>query len=190
MFPRRFFKKLKRGPQVVLGKDAGAVLAYSGLSSGDVVLEAGAGSGFAAIIWGNAVRPKGKVYSFERREDFADLAQKNVEKAGLEKVVKIVRKEAFQGQRSKADLVFLDCGDSNLLIAEAFEHLKPGGLLVGYLPHVEQLRGFVECAVNAGFELELCLENNEREWLVRERGSLPVNTGLTHTAFLAFLRKP
>lgn len=189
MFPKRFFNKLKRGPQVVLGKDAGAVLSYSGLTSGDVVIEAGAGSGFATIIWGNAVRPKGRVYSFERREDFADLAQKNVEKAGLEKTVKIIRKEAFQGQRAKADLVFLDCGDSHLLVPQAFEHLKPGGLLVGYLPHVEQLRGFTESAVASGFELELCLENNEREWLVRERGSRPVNTGLTHTAFLAFLRK-
>ena len=191
MRPQGLYAKLKRGPAVVLPKDLGSVLCRAGLKKGDVVLDVGAGSGWAAVTWGNAVAPDGRVYSFERRPEFADLAEANVKRVGLEGVVKIVRGSAFKGFKGKeADFVFLDCGDSHKLVKNAAKKLKAGGLLVGYTPHVEQMRAFVEAGVKAGLVLECCLENMEREWLVREQGSRPVNMGLIHTAFLVFLRKP
>jgi len=166
------------------------VLARAGLQAGDVVLDAGAGSGWAAVTWGNAVAPSGRVYSFERRPEFAELAEANVKRVGLENVVRIVPAPAFKGFRGFADFIFLDCGDSHKLVKRAAAKLKQGGLLVGYTPHVEQMRAFVEAGVKVGLVLEACVESNEREWLVREHGSRPVNTALVHTAFLVFLRKP
>jgi len=190
MFPQGFHRKLKRGPAVALPKDLGSVLARAGLQHGDVVLDAGAGSGWAAIAWGLAVAPNGRVHSFERRPEFADLAEGNVRRAGLEGVVKIVRGSAFKGFKGEADFVFLDCGDSNKLVKRAATRMKQGGLLVGYTPHSEQMRAFVNAGLKAGLVLEECVENMERQWLVREQGCRPVNIGLIHTAFLIFMRKP
>ena len=50
-------KKLKRGPQVLLPKDLGMIVAYGGMSKESVVVDAGAGSGtHQARVWGCARR--------------------------------------------------------------------------------------------------------------------------------------
>ena len=41
-------KKNKRGPQVILPKDAGMIIAYCGIGYGSKVLDAGTGSGWMA----------------------------------------------------------------------------------------------------------------------------------------------
>jgi tRNA (adenine57-N1/adenine58-N1)-methyltransferase len=185
------YRKLKRGPQVVLPKDAGLIAAFTGVGAGDRVVDVGAGSGWLAVFLANIVGGKGKVYSYEAREDFADLAERNAKKAGLESVIDVIRKDASQGIEQKdVDLVTLDCADSDKLLPVAFESLKKGGVCVGYLPHVEQVKEFVFTAQEAGFEVSRVVEGIVRDWLVRDRGCRPENTGLTHTGFLVFLRKP
>ena len=52
-------RKLTRGPQIITLKDAGIISAYTGISSGDLVVDAGSGSGFLAIYLGNLVKPDG-----------------------------------------------------------------------------------------------------------------------------------
>jgi tRNA (adenine57-N1/adenine58-N1)-methyltransferase len=185
------YRKLKRGPQVVLPKDAGLIAAFTGVGAGDRVVDVGAGSGWLAVFLGNIVGKDGKIYSYEAREDFADLAERNAKKAGLDAVIEVVRKDAALGIEQKdVDVVTLDCGDSDKLVASAFEALRKGGACVGYLPHVEQVKQFVFAAQNAGFSVERVVEGIVRDWLVRDRGCRPENTGLTHTGFLVFLRKP
>jgi tRNA (adenine57-N1/adenine58-N1)-methyltransferase len=185
------FNKLKRGPQVVLPKDAGLIAAFTGVGAGDRVVDVGAGSGWLAVFLANIVGAQGKVYSYELRDDFADLAERNVKKAGLEKVIEIIRKDAAAGiEQTDVDLVTLDCADSDKLLPLAFECLKKNGCCVGYLPHVEQVKQFVFAASDAGFETQRVIEGIVREWLVRDRGCRPENTGLTHTGFLVFLKKP
>ena len=190
------YRKLKRGPQVVLPKDAGLIAAFTGVGAGDRVVDVGAGSGWLAVFLGNIVGKEGKVYSYESREDFAGLAERNVKKAGFESVIEIIRKDAGSGIEQKdVDLVTLDCADSDKLLPQAFETLRKGGACVGYLPHVEQVKQFVFAAQEAGgngagFAVERVIEGIVRDWLVRDRGCRPENTGLTHTGFLVFLRKP
>ena len=59
-------KKCKRGPQVILPKDAGSIAAITGVSSGWKCLDAGGGSGFLSLFLGNLVRPGGKVSAYEK----------------------------------------------------------------------------------------------------------------------------
>ncbi len=184
-------KKFKRGPQVILPKDAGLILGYSGIGNGDKVAEVGSGSGWLTVFLANAVGEKGKVYSYERREEFLELAKKNVVKAGLEKQVEFKLKDAIEGfEEKELDCIILDCGDSQLLLKNSFSALRKSGLCIGFLPNVEQLSSFVKEGETQGFEQWLCLESIVREWMVREKGTRPKNVGLVHTAFVAFLKKP
>jgi tRNA (adenine57-N1/adenine58-N1)-methyltransferase len=71
---------MARGAAVVYPKDAGQILAQGDIFAGARVLEAGAGSGALACWLLRAVGESGLVVSYERRADFAKIAQDNVER--------------------------------------------------------------------------------------------------------------
>jgi tRNA (adenine57-N1/adenine58-N1)-methyltransferase len=184
------FGRFARRAQVITLKDAGAIAAFTGLGAGDRVVDAGAGSGFLAAFLANAVGPQGRVTTYESNPEHARVARQNLERAGLRNV-ELKEQDVFAGIGERdVHLVTLDLPDGGKALAHAFGALVPGGWCVGYLPHAEQLKGFVLEGERAGFRHERSLEVIAREWLVRGAGTRPENTGLTHTAFLAFLRKP
>jgi tRNA (adenine57-N1/adenine58-N1)-methyltransferase len=184
------FKKLTRGPQIITLKDAAIISAFTGISSGDLVVDAGAGSGFLAIYIGNLVRPDGRVVSYEKRADFAKLARRNVEKAGLEKHVEIREKDIFEGIDEKGvDVITLDMPEPWHAVKHAKKALKEGGYLVGYVPSVEQVRDFVLECERGGLKHEKTVECSIREMLVKERGTRPETKGLLHTAYITFVKK-
>lgn len=190
MFSQSVFKKLERGAQVVLHKDAALISAFTGLQSGDLVVDAGAGSGFLAIHLGSAVAPSGKVYSYEWKNDFAELAKRNVERARLEKIVEVRHDDVFSGITEKnVDLVTLDLAGSEKVLPHAHTALKKNGFCVGVLPNVEQMKNFVLAGEKLGFEHVRSVDCLTREWMVREEGCRPETTGVLHTAFLSFLKK-
>ncbi|MDE1798135.1 MAG: methyltransferase domain-containing protein [Candidatus Micrarchaeota archaeon] len=184
MYPP-FTRKLKRGPQVVLPKDAGAIIAYAGIGRDTKVLDAGAGSGWLAVQLG---RVAGQVVSYEVREDFLKLAGENVKRAGLADVVDVrgrdILKDGFD--EKEADVVCLDFANSDQAVPAAAAALKDGGVLVGYLPHAEQLKAFVLAGQASGLGAWYCCEMNVREMLVRPQGVRPANVSLSHTGYLAF----
>jgi len=101
--------KMRRGPQIVHPKDAGIIIAYAGISPGDTVIEAGAGSGALTIFLANAVGPTGKVISYEVRKDFYGIAKENVELAGFSDRVTLKNRSIYDGIEEKsADHIVLD----------------------------------------------------------------------------------
>lgn len=184
-------KALKRGPAILLPKDFAAVVAFTGLGSGDKVIEAGSGSGWATLMLANIVGNTGRVYSYEKREEFLKIAKSNVEKLGFENVEFKTRDVVINGfEETNVDLAFLDFGGSQNAVKFAFNALKSKGWLCSYLPNVEQMRIFNEKCTEAGFKVEKNITIEARKWLVREQGTRPENFGLVHTAFLCFARKP
>jgi tRNA (adenine57-N1/adenine58-N1)-methyltransferase catalytic subunit len=183
-------RKLKRGPQIITLKDAAMISAFTGMGPGDLVVDAGAGSGFLAVYMGNLVRPDGRVVSYEKREDFAALAAGNVEKAGFGKYVEIKQKDIFDGiDEKEVDVITLDMPEPWHAIGHAKGALKSGGYLVSYVPSVEQFRQFVLACQDAGLIHEKTIECAVREMLVKERGTRPENMALVHTGYLTFIRK-
>ena len=87
------------------------------------------------------------------------------------------------------DAVILDLADSEKAVGHSFNALRQGGVLVGFHPNVEQIRKFTDACKEAGFGESHVVETIVRDWLVRERGSRPANTGLMHTGFLSFTVK-
>ena len=73
-----FVVSMPRGAAVVYPKDAAQIVAMADIFPGARVVEAGAGSGALTCSLLRAVGPTGHVSSYERREEFADVARRNV----------------------------------------------------------------------------------------------------------------
>lgn len=179
------FKKLKRGgPAIVLPKDAGAIIAYTGISRDSLVVEAGTGTGFLTIALANIAK---KVISYENNAKFVSLAKENLKKVGITNV-EIKQKDILEGIDEKGvDAVVLDMQNAEKLVPLAWEALKTDGHLVGYLPQIEQAKGFALACKD--FHDVFMLETIVREYEVRDFGVRPKHWGLTHTAYLVFARK-
>ena len=73
-----FVVSMPRGAAVVYPKDAAQIVAMADIFPGARVVEAGVGSGALTCSLLRAVGPGGVVSSYERREEFADVARRNV----------------------------------------------------------------------------------------------------------------
>ncbi len=190
MFDVGIYEKMRRGPQIVLLKDAALVTAFTGLQSGDRVVEAGSGSGFLTVHLASIVAPTGKIYSYERNAAFYQLAKENIEKAGMDRFVELKNKDVLNGiDENNIDLICLDMSNAEKVLENAFQSLKKGGIAVGYLPNIEQLNSFVSAGKKAGFEHINSIESIVRKILVKESGTRPESSGVLHTAYLSFLKK-
>ena len=76
---RDFVMSMPRGAAIVYPKDAAQILAEADVFPGAVVVEAGVGSGALSLWLLRAIGATGRLVSFERRADFADVARANVE---------------------------------------------------------------------------------------------------------------
>ncbi len=172
-------KRSKRGPQVVLPKDVGYVLANAGVDKSSIVIDAGSGSGWFAC---HASRFVKKVYSYELRKDFYELAKSNAKSLGVKNVV-FKNKDASKGFDEVADLVFLDMLNPEQVPFE--KSLKLGGYCVAYVPHIEQATKFCE-ALGKKMAVEKIVDLEEK--LFDKKGKERRNI-IKHTAFLVFARK-
>ena len=73
-----FVISMPRGAAVIYPKDAAQILAPADVFPGAHVVEAGVGSGALTCSLLRAVGPAGRVTSYERREEFAEVARSNV----------------------------------------------------------------------------------------------------------------
>ena len=178
-----FEKKAKRGPQVILPKDAGLIVTYSGLSSGSNILDAGTGSGWLAIFLGNLAYP-GKVHTYEKRKEFYELAKKNIEASGLRNI-KIYNDNIRKAKiKSKYDLITLDLQQPYDIIRTLDKSLKEKGVFVIYSPNIEQIKQSIEVFKELEYKVRT-FENIVREWQIGF-SSRPLHSGILHTGFLCF----
>ena len=183
-----FRKKLKRGPQVILPKDAAIILAYSGIAPGSKVVDAGAGSGFLATFLGTYLKP-GRVYTYENDERFLQVVKDNIAACGLEDVVTLKRADVTKGIKEKnVDLVTLDLKDAKKAVNHAHKALAEGGMIVVYSPTVEHLMSVIKELKKCKFAEIKTVENLVREWKT-DLTTRPETMGLMHTGFLTFARK-
>lgn len=179
-------KRLKRGPQVILPKDLGAIVAFTGMNKKSIVVDAGAGSGFSTIFFASIAN---RVYSFENRQEFYEFAMKNIKRSGLENII-LSNESVFEGIQKlneEIDIIHLDLPNPELIFDSNYK-LSEEGYIVSYLPHAEQVASFVKKANEHGFET-FTIEIIMREIISRDRGTRPQNTGLMHTAYLTFCKK-
>lgn len=186
MFLPQAYKRLKRGPQVMLPKDIGIVIAYTGIGKGSVCVDAGTGSGWLAVSLARVCK---KVTSYETRRDFVKIAKHNQISEGLDNLVIKNRSVARGIKERDVDLVTLDMPDSEKIVRIAHKALKQNGYIFGYLPHVEQVKKFVGKLERFKFIDVIVLEAIVRDMLVRKEGTRPSTKGVWHTGYLVFAQK-
>ncbi|WP_297421385.1 tRNA (adenine-N1)-methyltransferase [Thermococcus sp.] len=184
--------KMKRGPQIVHPKDAGIIVAYAGISPGNTIIEAGAGSGALTIFLANAVGPNGRIISYEIREDHAEIAKNNVEFAGFSDRVEIRLGDIYEGiEEEHADHIILDLPRPENVLPHAVEVLRPGGYLVAYTPCANQVHRFLQAfhEYRAHFYKPRVVEVLMREQEVKKECIRPKTTMLAHTGYITFIRR-
>ncbi|HEY0196527.1 MAG TPA: methyltransferase domain-containing protein, partial [Methanobacterium sp.] len=130
---------MERRCSIILPKDIGVINAYTGLGYGQRVVEAGTGSGATALYFAGTVGPEGEVFTYEVREDFAQIAGQNICGFGHENV-NVKNQDIKEGiDETQIDLVFLDLPQPWDVVEHAVNSLKVGGYLAAYNPYIEQM---------------------------------------------------
>ena len=181
------YRKLKRGPQVILPKDIGIIISYSGIDKNSICVDAGTGSGWLACSLARFCK---HVYSYDLRPEFIAIAEKNKIIWNLDNIEFKNKDVTKKIDEKEVDLVTLDMPSSEKALRSAKAALKQNGYVVGYLPNTEQVKTFVMKLTALKFTDIYTVEVIVRDMLVREQGTRPTNTGLWHTAYLVFSRKP
>jgi tRNA (adenine57-N1/adenine58-N1)-methyltransferase len=184
-----YIQLMDRRCSIILPKDLGVVVAYTGLRCGQRVVEAGTGAGASTIFLGNLVGEKGEVFSYEVREDFADVAQKNIDGFGLENV-RVKLQDVVQGiDENNVDLVFIDIPKPWEIVEHARDALKLGGYLAAYTPYIDQVKLLRRILKKRGFGEMMSLACILREMEVKDKGIRPKTRMSGHTGYLTFARK-
>ena len=181
------FRHLPRTGAPLMPKDIGAIIAYTGLCPGDVVLDAGTGSGVLAAYLGSIAK---QVISYEANERFAAVARKNMERAGLSNV-EVRNGDIVAAARTLAgpfDVITLDLQDAAKVVPDAFRLLVAGGFLAAYSPFFEQATEIRSAVEKEGFVEVATVIVNEQELEVGKRGTRP-STRVGHTGFITIARK-
>lgn len=109
--------------------------ALAQITPGETVLDLGSGGGIDVLLSARRVGPTGRVYGLDMTDEMLELARANQAKAGVTNV------EFLKGDiehiplpDNSVDLIISNCvinlsPDKDLVLAEAFRVLKPGGRL-------------------------------------------------------------
>ncbi|MHA1237695.1 MAG: tRNA (adenine-N1)-methyltransferase [Candidatus Odinarchaeia archaeon] len=187
---RDFILKSGRATQIIYPKDVGLIIVYSGIGPGSLVVEAGVGSGGLTCFLANFVRPNGKVFGYDIRENSLKIAEKNLKKVKLLEYVDLKNKDITQGIDEKnVDAVILDLATPWLVVPHAYDSLKPSGILVSYSPTIEQVQKTVYAMKENHFNDIETVECIVRNILVRENKTRPTTFMVGHTGYITFGRK-
>jgi tRNA (adenine57-N1/adenine58-N1)-methyltransferase len=188
-----FVLSMPRGAQVIYPKDAAQIVGFGDIGPGMRVLEAGAGSGALTCSLLRAVGSGGAVTSYERREDFADVARDNVRAFfGGVPANWSLRLGDLAGHPADevVDRVVLDMLEPWAVLPTVAAALRPGGVLVGYVATATQLSTYVEALRAQGVWTEPhAWETLLRPWHAVGLAVRPEHRMVAHTAFLVTTRR-
>ena len=184
-----FIDIMDRRCSLLLKKDIGQLLAYTGLGAGCRVVDAGTGAGAIALNFGNVVGPEGRVFTYEIRQDFAEVAKKNIDNFGIENI-EVKNQNIKDGiDEDNIDLIFLDLPKPFEIFEEVWDSLNVGGWLAVYAPYIDQAKLSYRIANKVGFyDIEI-IELLERGLEIRQQGVRPKTRMVGHSGYLVFARK-
>lgn len=182
---------LKRVTQIIYPKDQGLIIMLLSLSPGLRVLEIGVGTGCTTAVLANIVKPTGHVYGYEVREEFLNIAKKNLSELGLLNYVTIKLKDAREGiDERNMDAAVVDIGDPWVIVDHLYEALKPSAPAVFFIPSMNQIEKLYKALMDHGGFIDIrCYEVLLREIKLSKESIRPANFMVGHTGYIVFVRK-
>jgi len=186
-----FILKMPRGAQVIYPKDVGLILVEADVYPGATVLEAGTGSGALTLALVRAVGERGRVISYEMREDFAARARSNIE-SFLGKIPDSL--DLRLGNVGDAELegivdrVVLDLPEPWQVLPRALAAMRPGAIFCSYVPSTTQVAQATEALRAAGLGEIATREVLVRGWHVEGQSVRPEHRMVGHTGFVTTAR--
>jgi tRNA (adenine57-N1/adenine58-N1)-methyltransferase len=184
---------MPRGATVVYPKDAAQIVAMADIFPGAHVIEAGAGSGALTCSLLRAVGEHGLVSSYERRDDFAEVARKNVYRffGQTPPTWRLTVGDLVEACTDlEVDRVVLDMLAPWEVLEVVGAALSPGGVLCAYVATTTQLSRVVEALrEHGGFAEPASWETLLRGWHVDGLAVRPEHRMIGHTGFLVTARR-
>jgi len=191
-----FVMSMPRGAAIIYPKDAAQILAQADIFPGATVVEAGVGSGALSLWLLRAIGPDGTLTSFERREEFADVARANVAAflgatpSNWTVTVGDLQDELPTLEPGSVDRIVLDMLAPWETLDECADALTPGGVLICYIATVTQLSRVAEAIRETGaFTEPEPSETLVRTWHVEGLAVRPDHRMIGHTGFLMTARR-
>ncbi len=184
-----FVLKMPRGAQVIYPKDLGPILFLADVFPGARILESGVGSGALSMT---LLRAGAEVIGYELREDFAKKAQQNVAAfLGDEAMMryKVEVRNAYDGiDETGLDRIVLDLPEPWEVVPHAAKALRSGGIILCYLPTINQTAHLRRVLTHHGFSLAETIEVLHRGWHIEGMSVRPDHRMVAHTGFLTHAR--
>jgi tRNA (adenine57-N1/adenine58-N1)-methyltransferase len=188
----QFIMHMKRDTSIIYPKDLALILLYADIRPGCTCLEAGIGSGSLTLALLRAVGPEGKVISYEKRPEFIQRAQKNIQLfMGDLPNLEIKHRDVYEGiEEEGLDRIILDIPEPWRVIQDAAASLLPGGVFVGYLPTIIQVKSLVDTLQEEKrFTSIEVFESLFRNWHIEGLSVRPAHRMVGHTGFLTLARR-
>jgi tRNA (adenine57-N1/adenine58-N1)-methyltransferase len=183
---------LPRKAQVIYPKDIGPILLWGDIYPGAKVVEIGTGPGAMSMALLRAVGSEGSLTSYEARADFIEMAQANVrEFLGQTPNWTIKLADAFEGiDERNVDRILADLSEPWRLLPIVATALRPGGVFIGYVPTVLQVKNLVDGLRDHGsFGAVQSFETLLRFWHVKKLSIRPEHRMVAHTGFIVVARR-
>ena len=192
-----FVLSMPRGANIIYPKDSAQIVVMGDIFPGAKVVEAGVGSGGLSNYLLRAIGESGSLDSFERREEFAEIAQANVAtNLGIVPANWQIHIGDLQDELPKKtkpgsiDRIVLDMLAPWECVEECATALVPGGLIIGYVATVTQLSRFAEAIKQSGhFNEPEAWESMVRGWHLQGLAVRPEHRMIGHTGFLITARR-
>ncbi|MFQ5477489.1 MAG: tRNA (adenine-N1)-methyltransferase [Candidatus Binatia bacterium] len=184
--------QIPRSAEPLFSKDIGVVLTRGDIMSGQRLLELGVGAGALSMALLRVIGPSGSLVSYEARADLAQHACSNVERFWGETpnwTVKVRNADDGFDERD-VDRVITDIPEPQRLLGCIAQALRPGGILICYLPTVLQIRDLHEALrVHPLWGSAQTWELLERSWHVDPPSVRPDQRMVGHTGFVTVVRR-
>ncbi|MCK5628826.1 tRNA (adenine-N1)-methyltransferase [Candidatus Bathyarchaeota archaeon] len=185
-----YMMKSSRRTQITYPKDVSLIIMFSGIGEGSQVVEAGTGTGALTTAIAHYVKPGGRVYSYDVREEFQKTAEKNLIRANLKGFVELKTKDITTGiDEQNLDGIILDLATPWLVVPHAYDSLKPSKTIVSFSPTIDQVVKTTEALTEIGFVSIETVECLMRRMQIKPGRNRPQTLMTGHTGYITHARK-
>ena len=187
-----YAQHMPRATQVIYPKDLGNILIMADIFPGARVVEAGLGSGALTMALLQAAGTEGCVTSYEVRMEQVPRVRSNLETyLGNIDNLQVREGNIYEGIHERGvDRIVLDVPEPWNVVAHAADALKPGGVLLCFVPtvlQVHRLSGTLED--DQRFQLVETVETLLRPWHVTQQSMRPAHRMVAHSGFITTARR-